>query len=389
MKYVHVDTFEAQRSKHPGSACGDVISCYRDEISTIIILSDGIGSGVRANIYANYCTSRILGLISEGCSIHKTFRIMVNSMNRNWGTNHPFAVFSIARILLNGETTVLGYEVPDPLFVAKRYACILNNKVSSEGNARIRESHTILKPGDGLLMFSDGISQAGLGNGWPLGWQSEGIAHHLTNCLGSEALHNESLATHVLTKALSIWGNQPGDDCSLVYAKCRNGIIVNLLTGPPQNQEHDKAFIDHFLSNAGFKIVCGGSTAKLLSRESGKKLSIHENEISHIVPASYRIDGIDLVTEGMVTLNQVCNILDEKIPDNTDQSPVYELCRLLNLADRINILCGSAVNTEESHLIFRQQGLSPRQDIIHVLKRKLKAKGKLVVVKNEFLNEID
>ena len=388
MSYIHVDTYQAQRSKRPGEPCGDVIACHRDESSTTLVLSDGIGSGSRANLYAELCTSRLLGLISSGCSIHRAFRIMVDAMNESWGTSDPFAVFSIARILLNGETTVLSYETPDPLLISPHAAFILDGKTSTAEKAVIRESHTRLNPGEGLLLFSDGVSQAGLGNGWNEGWGSLGAARFIASGLAANKIAHEEITDAVLGRSLQIWGKKQGDDISVAQAHCRNGVIVDLLTGPPAYESLDEDLVKAFLTNRSFKIVCGGSTAKMTSRVTGRRISIKEEQISHFMPIGYSIDGIDLVTEGMVSLNQACNILDEDMSEVTEDSPVYELCRLLNLADRVNIYCGSAQNKGERHLMFRQQGLLPRKDILRVLVLKLREKGKLVVMKNEYLEEI-
>jgi len=384
MSYIHVDTFEAQRSKRPGEPCGDVILSHRDANSTVIVLTDGIGSGVRANIYAHLCASRLMSLVKSGLSIHKAFNIMVDSMNQSWGSDDPFAVFSVIRVLLNGETTVLSYEIPDPLLISPNTAVILDGKITTSSKAIIKESHTVLKAGEGILLFSDGISQAGLGNGWPLGWESKGVARYLTSRLMEGAVKNNAVAENVLNHALGLWGKKQGDDCSLVHAHCRNGVIVNLLTGPPQDKRNDAAFVSAFLENKGFKVVCGGTTAKMLARETNKKLEINEDNNSFLTPAAYRIEGINMVTEGMVTLNQVYNILDEDLSGIDDDSPVYRLCEMLNLADRINIYCGTAVNKDEKHLMFRQQGLIARHDIVRLLLEKLTKKGKLLVMKNEF-----
>jgi len=379
MSYLHIDIQSIQSPKYRGSACGDVVGFERDKNSTTIVLSDGIGSGIKANIAANLCVSRILTLIRNGATLREAFTALVNTMNKAWGTDKPFAVFTLARILNNGDTTILSYEIPPPILISGRKAKILTDRIYTIGKAVISETNCNIEKNDGLLLVSDGITQAGMGMGLLNGWETEGIVKYLNTKL-IENTKLEALAEKIHSKARKLWGNSKGDDCTVLYAQYRNGVVINLITGPPASKNEDTKIVTDFFQSDGIKIVCGGSTAKMVARELRKPLHINTENQSIITPPSYEIPNINLVCEGVVTLNQVYNILDEDISEVSNSSPVYALVEYLRLADRINFWIGDAKNIGESNIEFRQQGLLPRHKITALLVQKLKQMGKLVVI---------
>jgi hypothetical protein len=232
------------------------------------------------------------------------------------------------------------------------------------------------------VIFSDGISQAGMGRGLVNGWESLGVADYLTRQVLPENIEPGEIPKEILDQAKKYWGPKNGDDCSCIYIRCRRGITVNVLSGPPKDKSKDKGFVHRFLSAEGIKIVCGGSSAKIVSREAGEPLEILESGDS-LTPPKYQIKGITLVTEGVVTLNQVNNILHEDIPDLGDlASSVAELADFLKIADRVVFYSGTAENLGSKHLEFRLQGIMPRKRIIPVLVQKLEKEGKLVLIHN-------
>ncbi len=379
MSYLHIDILSKQSSKIPGNPCGDVIGYERNNISTTLILSDGLGSGIKANIAANMCVSRGLELIRNGASLKDTFSSLVKTMNNAWGTDNPFAVFSIARILRNGETSILSYESPQPVLVNHYSGNILKSKVSTLGKAIIYESHCVLKIGEGILLVSDGITQAGLGNGLNNGWEIKGVSSYITDKLLNKKAGIKDVPHLVHDRARELWRQSKGDDCSVALAKCRQGVVLNIFSGPPADKKNDASFVKEFMDAEGIKIVCGGSSAKIVARELGQELKIKENTGNNISPPEYEIKGINYVTEGAVTLNQAYNIIDEDIDDYKNNSGVFVLVDFLKIADKINFWIGKSKNEGFHNIAFKQQHILDRHKITHLLIEKLKQKGKLII----------
>lgn len=378
--YVHTSIHLAQSPKRRGEPCGDVFGTYRDESSTTLVLCDGIGSGLKANIYANMCCSRIINLIKEGASVQDAFEIVGKTMNDAWGTDQPFSVFTILQISSSGNAILLSYDMPAPVFISEGFAYQLETKVSSWKKAMIQKASFRVNKNEGILLLSDGITQAGLGQGLVHGWETKGVVNFLNQWIKEPKPDADLLTEAVHQQARKFWGIAKGDDCSVALAFNRKGITVNILTGPPSNIEDDENIIQSFLKSEGIKVVSGGSTAKMLSRVAKRSIEISESG-SSITPPTYKIKGITLATEGIVTLNQVYNILFEKLEEETDGSSVFELADYLQVADKIIFWLGNAPKKGAGMNELKQLGIRDRSVIVDLIADKLRKENKLVIIK--------
>lgn len=380
--YIHTDLFAVQSSKKPDWPCGDNYAVLRDEVSTTILLADGLGSGIKAHISANMCVARLSGLIRMGMTIREAFDAVAQTMDNVWGKSEPFAVFTIARILNNGQLTVLGYEMPPPLLVGKTSCQVMVSRVYTRGKAMVHEAEGMVENGEGVMLVSDGITQAGIGQRFPLGWDIKGVRAFVQAQLPMERLDGAMIVGSVHAQARNYWPDGKGDDCTVLMAVNRRGIIVNLLTGPPADRQADEAWVHAFLESEGIHVVAGGSTAKMVARVLGRRLEVLD-EGDVITPPAYLIDGFELVTEGMVTLNQVFHLLDEDPTNYPADSVAATMAGHFAMADRINVWLGQSKNLSSGSIAFKQQGLLSRRKIASKLVSRLRELGKLVVVENK------
>ena len=379
MGYIHLEIESVQTPKKNGSACGDAWRAIRKPDATTIIVADGIGSGIKANIYANMIISRFINLIDRGFSLRRAFSSIVHTMHDARGTDAPYAVFTVARILKNGEATILGYEMPEAIFIGRHSSSVVKPRNITLGHEIISETNLFLEPGEGIMMFSDGISQAGTGMGFKFGWESSGVSRFINDCQ-SRAINNSLLAQMVHAQAREHWRDARGDDCTVVSAFCREGKVVNIMTGPPINKADDDKVTGKFLSRTGIKIVCGATTSQVVARKLGKEVQINKAEYSMIAPPGYSIEGVDIVTEGAITLNQVYNIFEADSKRYEPDTSVTLLCDALKEADKVSFIVGRAENLGHKDIAFTQRGILPRQTIVKLLIEKLDAAGKLVEI---------
>lgn len=381
MGYIHVEVFVNQCSKQTGDPCGDVVAFERRPEYATIIISDGIGSGLKANIAALICTNRLKGLLAAGFSLQRAFVSLVKTMERSKDPALQYAVFSVLRIFNDGEATFLDYEMPAPVFISARYVTVLEMQQVQIGDLFVKEGHIRLEPGDAVMLLSDGVTQAGIGHGFRNGWTSEGVAEYTNTCLREDGADLNVLPMLIQTQVREICHKESGDDTTVAIVSCRPGTTVNVLTGPAADPKRDRYIVQQFLAMEGTKVVCGGTTAKIVADYLGQQVVVDDESPVTVAPPHYLIPGIDLVTEGAVTLNQVCNILDEDPARYDELSGVTELCQLLRGADRVNFLVGDAVNPATAMIAFRQRGILTRDKIIPRIADKLRRQGKLVVVK--------
>ncbi len=381
MGYVHVEIEQWQNSKKPGLPCGDVIDYDRTPHATTIILSDGMGSGIKAHIAATMCVARLKELLRCGFSLRESFARMARTMNEAAKSDMPYAVFSVARVLNDGITSILSYEMPSPILISKKYSTILNQRKFTVENSVIGEANCHLSPQEAILMVSDGITQAGIGRGLNYGWEIEGVNKFIGTFLREHKRISE-LPQEVFSRAHELCGGNNDDDASAVLAYCRMGTIVNVFTGPPSDSKLDRMAVERFIQSEGIKIVCGATTAKIVARYTGKKLNENVALDSGITPPCSQIDGIDLVTEGAMTLNQLLNVADEERSELFEKNPVTDLYDYMIIADRVNFFVGCNHNPASDDITFRQMGLIKRRRVVDLLAEKLREAGKLVVIEH-------
>jgi hypothetical protein len=378
MEYLHVEVTQRLLSKRPGQPSGDVVRVVRSPGWTTLVCCDGMGSGIRANVAATLHSSRFLELEKQGVSLRDAFARVVGTIHEGRGKTPMYAAMAVARILHSGEATVLTYDMPPPIFASPQHASLLPQRLFHADAALLGESHCHLNAGEAICLVSDGITQAGIGTQYREGWGAEQVARFLDSLL----THKSSITRipdDLTARACQVWGERLGDDCTVVTAACRPGKQLSILTGPPSRPSSDHEVVDRFLATPGWKVVCGATTAKIVARHLGKELGMEDHD-PMIAPQSYRIEGIDLVTEGAITLTQVYNILEEDPSRYEEWSGVTELCDLLRAADRIHFLVGTASNPGNRSIAFQQKGILPRMRTVPLIRDRLNKAGKLVVI---------
>ncbi|OPX83795.1 MAG: hypothetical protein A4E53_04397 [Pelotomaculum sp. PtaB.Bin104] len=227
----------------------------------------------------------------------------------------------------------------------------------------VSESTGVLRDGEALVLMTDGITQAGLGRMPGFGWGTEGVNSFFNYNLYRE-MPLADIAHETLAKASELSGGDHPDDASIAILSCREANVLNLMTGPAANRRNDKNFVAGFMEAEGYKAVCGSTTADVVARILKVPVEVIELSESFSQPPIYRIEGVDLVTEGAVTLNQVYNILDEDPEKYNSNSGVSDLGRVMLKADIIKFFIGNARNPGHVDISFKQMVSLPRQKLL-------------------------
>jgi len=379
MAYRHFDLIQAQSSKASGALCGDVFGCRRDAKGTTAILCDGMGSGPRAHLAAQWYVARFLELLAEGQSFRYAFDALCRTLRASRGKDPIWAALTAIRIRPNGEATVLSHEMPPPLLLTPQGASPLVPRSENREGCLAEEVLCHLQPKEGLLFFSDGVTQSGLRASHGRGWSPEELAETVTPWM-REGTSLASLPERLRRDAQRRWLPDAGDDISVGSLICREGLVVNLLTGPPADRRRDRRVVEAFLQAEGLKVVCGSTTAALVARHAGCEMNVKTSSESPHVPPEYELPGVDVASEGTVTLSQVCRLLDTDVSDWSARHAVARLTAMLQAADAVRMTVGLAVNTANEDLVYRQIGVLTRREIVQDLRRKLEAQGKAVHV---------
>lgn len=373
---LHYDVHICQHNKEGKDLCGDHYLSFSFKDSYYYAIFDGVGSGVYANLAAIGSAGRWGRMIREGVSISEVCETLAGDMERAKGQASPFTAFSALMLTRHGNALLYSYESPKPILLRDHVTQVLEPRFYPVGTGLLGESRLDLEEGDALFLFSDGVSQAGLGNLYPLGWGEEGAASQIQVC--SREKKDPEILDALVERCRLLSGGSHADDTTALMIKAVKAKHLSLFSGPPASRSQDQAFARAFEAADGVRLICGSSTAEILARELGVRLSfLSEGEGLHS-PPQYRMKGADLVTEGALALNQTANLLEGARVEIDGQTPAEKLARLLMEADVIDIYEGLSKNEAHRALFFRQLGIHPRKEAIRSIMNALEGMGKRI-----------
>ncbi len=378
--YQYIDIAFNQKAKIKGNACGDVFHIERAPHHTTIILCDGKGHGIKANFAASMNVSYLSKLLQSDFSLRQAFDNLINFFKQVGTEGGHYAVFSMMRIHNDGMANILSFSMPPPIFVSPKGAKILNLREIETENGVINEANCYIKNGEGIMLMSDGITQAGIGRGLDWGWKSEGVCKFINDNYIHKNIDFIRLCDDITHQVWTISNNNYDDDITSIIGFARAGKVCNVITGPPSEKKNDFSVIRKFMSADGSKIVCGGTTANVVCSMLNTNLIYANEKPNPFTPPEFIIKGIDLATEGAITLNQLYNLIDENRELMNENSPVTKLFDKVIEADKIVFWLGINNQADATSLDFIQRGLKSRQNIVPLLADRLKELGKLVII---------
>ncbi|MBS4537749.1 SpoIIE family protein phosphatase [Clostridium sp. D2Q-11] len=348
-----IDVAYDHLNKRDEELCGDNVEIIRNEDSVIIVLADGLGSGVKANILATLTTKIAATMLREGASIYETVKTISNTLPVCNVRKLAYSTFTIIKVKSNGKVYVAEYDNP-PYFLVKKKKINETKKINIEIEGKvIKESNFELNEGDLLTIVSDGVVHAGVGGTLNLGWQWENVAEYLEG-ISTNKKSSKNISNELLGVCNNLYANRPGDDTTVVAVKVRNPEIINLFTGPPEDNNMDKEVVINLMRSKGKKIVCGGTASKIVARELGAELEVNMDSMVVDVPPTATIKGIDLATEGVLTLSKTVEKIKVFIDPstNTNSNIIFNnkdgasilVDHLLNNCTHLNLWVGKAIN---------------------------------------------
>lgn len=380
MNFFEDSILQARKRRH--LVCGDYYLCSRTPEATLMVLCDGIGSGVYANVAAITCGNRLAAMLEGGRSLRSACAQVAESMTRARSEEMPFSAFIAVRILPGGQYTAYAYENPGAILIHGGMASVCPVQYISLKYEMLAEMSGTLALGDSLLICSDGVTHAGLGGGFATGWDLPGVQGEINAYLRGGG-RMDGLLSRILRTSYNLSGKAYWDDTSLAMATCREARPLSVLTGPPSSRADDARVVRLFEAAPGGKIICGSTTTDIASRVLGRKATIKSMDLSLDRPPEYAMEGIDLITEGAVTLNQALNLLEAGVDYTLSDSTVFRLCQALTDADIITFFVGGGYNAEqEEDMLLRQLGVKPRQRVVQRIADYLRERGKLVVTRS-------
>ncbi|WP_425061215.1 hypothetical protein SCACP_19990 [Sporomusa carbonis] len=380
MQRLHAEVGVAQLSKIGEELCGDNVDVVRTPESTIIVMSDGLGSGVKANILATLTTKIASVMLKRGIPLEDVVNTIAETLPVCRQRKIAYSTLHIIQIAADGQTTVVEFDCPATFLVRGKNVIQFPTKEKIVSGKTIREGELLLQEDDILVAVTDGVLHAGIGGLLKLGWGWTGVAEQIgVEC--NETSDAETIGLHLIHCCEGYYVGKPGDDSTALVVKMRYPQQLTLFTGPPANSGHDGQVVQRFLAQPGKKVVSGGTTAQIVSRVTGCPLKVDLTCHDPQIPPIGYLEGVDLVTEGVLTLNAAVDRLTDakKIRNSTKQDGATLLAKLLDEADNINIFAGRAVNPAHQNPGFPIQ-MNIKAQVLNKLKTILEKKGKEIVI---------
>ena len=333
--------------------CGDHVDIVeQDEESTVIVLADGMGSGVKASILSTL-TSRIIStMIAAGLPIEECVKTIAATLPVCSVRGVAYSTFTIIHIENNRTAELIQYDNPQVIMIRDGEEVEYKKIEMNIDGKKIYRSSIRLREGDIFVAMSDGCPHAGIGKAYNFGWRREEISEFMTT-VSLAGYTAKVLSTMLIEECNKLYGEEPGDDATACVVRIRKREPVNILFGPPSKRDDSDRMLSLFFSKGGKHIVCGGTTASIAAQYLKKpvKTELRFSGKSDVPPMA-QIEGVDLVTEGVITMSKVL----EYAGDYLGQNEKYEewsmgrdgasmICRLLfEEATDISFFVGKAIN---------------------------------------------
>lgn len=386
MNDLCIDVGYKSINKHGEQLCGDMVQIIKTPESTVLVLADGLGSGVKANILSTLTSKIISTMIAERMDIEDCVSTIISTLPVCKVRGVAYSTFTIIKITDNEYADIIQYDNPQVILLrdGKNYEYPVNQRTIA--GKTILESRVQLLENDVFIAMSDGAIYAGVGDLMNYGWQRDNIVEYAENRYDPEKTA-QAIATDIDDACNDLYMNLPGDDTTVAALKVRKRKVVNLLFGPPSNPKDVSKMMTMFFAKQGEHIVSGGTTSTLTSEFLGKKMETSIDYIDPKIPPIAKIEGVDLVTEGVLTINGVL----EYVRDYAGENKLYQewhtkrdgasliTVKLVDVATDINFYVGRAVNPAHQNPNL-PIGFNIKMQLVEDLSKTLRELGKNINV---------
>jgi len=354
-----LDIYGCSLNKKGEELCGDKIKYLKTDKQVIAVLSDGLGSGVKANILATLTTEILLTMLEAEVPLEEVIKTVIATLPICQVRKIAYSTFTIIRVdCVTNHFTVINFDNPNFLYFKNGKAIALQTRTEEILGRKIIIAEGDLERDDFLGAISDGVLYAGMGIALNFGWGLNSIIEHIEGVLIRKTHTARTIVQDVIEKTYSLYQGEIGDDATFmgIYIRRRNPLII--FTGPPLEKESDRTHVEQLLNFDGRKVICGGTTGNIVANYLNETVEMDLSTMRKELPPIGMLSCIDLVTEGILTLSKATEYIKSCRCDlsrlKADNNGAYLLAREILQADSIVFLVGQRINE------FYQNPLLPK-----------------------------
>ncbi len=371
---------------HGEQLCGDHVDIVENGEDSVIVLADGLGSGVKASILSTLTSKIISTMMAEGLTLEDCVSTIAATLPICSMRGVAYSTFTIVHLIGSRDAEIIQYDNPKVIMLrdGQNYD-YPTTEMNIEGK-KILKSLVRLQEDDIFILMSDGCPHAGLGTSFNFGWKREDIISFMET-VSLAGYTAKTLSTILVDECNKLYGEKPGDDTTACVVRVRKREPMNILFGPPSNRSDCDRMMSLFFSKEGKHIICGGTTSSIAAKYLDKPIRVSLNfEVSDIPPIA-ELEGVDLVTEGVITVNKVLSYAKDYLEDNSSyeqwsmqRDGASMICRLLfEEATDINFFVGKAINPAHQNPDL-PINFSIKMNLVEELSACLKKMGKRIKV---------
>ena len=333
--------------------CGDHVEVVRpeDDNAVIVVLADGLGSGVKANILSILTSTILSTMLAAGMELTDAVETLVETLPVCSVRKVAYSTFTILRIAGGEKAEIIQYDNPRVVMLRDGKNLELPFRETMIAGKNVIRAEMDVHENDVFLAFSDGVEHAGVGVSYNFGWKRSDIIDYITTFF-DVGFTAKTLSTLLIEETNRLYDGKPGDDATVCTLRIRKREPVNLIIGPPANRDDCTKMMSLFFAKEGKHIVCGGTTSTIAADYLHKPLTPSLDFLDPEIPPMAEIPGVDLVTEGVVTINRVLEYARNYLADNDSfkdwcykKDGASRIARMLfEDATDINFYVGKAVN---------------------------------------------
>lgn len=364
--------------------CGDNVQIYSDGENTTVVLADGMGSGVKANILSMLTSKILCTMVANEISIEDCVETILETLPVCKVRGVAYATFTVVHIDKTGRGVMFEFDNPPAIYYHEGKSADFERTELTVLGKKVYKSDLALQEGDVIVFMSDGVIHAGIGMLLNFGWQRPEVKEFLERTV-TPRMTAKAVACLLAGACNDLYMDKPGDDTTVAAIKLRKSLQVSIMVGAPVNKDMDDYCVEKLMSYEGKKAVCGGTTSQIVARHLGTKVDTVLDFVDKDIPPIGHIDGIDLTTEGVITLRRLLE-LAEKYNSTSDLSPKYYdkkdgaslLANLLfEQATKVNFLVGQSANIAHKGLPI---DITMKLKLVEKLAKNLRKMGKQVEI---------
>ena len=372
---------------HGEELCGDHVDIIEpSDDSTVIVLSDGLGSGVKASILSTLTSKIISTMLAEGLSLEECVETIAATLPVCSVRGVAYSTFTIIHLKNNQTAELIQYDNPHAIIIRDEKNWDYPKTEMNIGGKKIFKSVINLQENDVFVAMSDGCPHAGIGISYNFGWKREDIIDFIETLIPA-GYTAKTLSTMLVDECDKLYGHKPGDDATACIVRIRKRVPMNMLFGPPSNRDDADRMMSLFFGKEGKHIICGGTTSSIAAKFLRKPLKPSLIFEQSDVPPTAELEGVDLVTEGVITVNKVVEYAEDYLGENKfyehwsfKKDGASLICRLLfEEATDINFYVGRAVNPAHQNPDL-PINFNIKMNLVEELSKSLKKMGKRIKV---------